>query len=323
MGRPIRHDRLSTDAFQAAFHARWSGLHDPHVRALAWLIFAPNLLEPDATQWHGKIATLPADGDAETWLHTLDLLPDELHAFLRIGPFERLGRYAEKLLAFYFQHQGRLVAHGLQVHDINNQTVGEFDFLLRGDSELVHWEFATKLYLMEGNRNGDCFVGPNLADTLQAKMRKILDRQLALSRHPAAQAVLPAAVSRAQALIKGWLFYRQGEVGAAQAGITANHCRGFWCTHAEIDFLEADCFVVLPRLSWLAPIQISTDNTLDRSTLRLALESHFAHDAMPLLVAQCRTKGTHAQETSRGFIVPNDWRSRAGQRAQRSCIAAE
>ena len=292
------------------------------MRALAWLIFAPNLLDPDAAQWHGKIATLPSDGDAEGWLHTLDMHPEELHAFLRIVPFERLGRYAEKLLAFYFQHKGKLVAHGVQVHDTNNQTVGEFDFLLRCDGDLVHWEFATKLYLMEGNRDGDCFVGPNLADTLQAKMRKILDRQLALSCHPAARAVLPAAISRAQALIKGWLFYRQGEVGAVQAGITANHCHGFWCTHAEVGFLEADCFVVLPRLSWLAPIQISTDNTLSRFTLLRELDAHFAGDAMPLLVALCQVNGHHAQEVSRGFIVPDDWRARAGQRAQRSCIAA-
>ena len=292
------------------------------MRALAWLIFSPDLLDPDATRWHGKIATLRVVGDAERWLHTLDSNPDELHAYLRIGPFERLGRYAEKLLAFYFRHNDKLVAHGVQVHDIHHQTVGEFDFLLRCSGDLVHWEFATKLYLMEGNQHGDCFVGPNLADTLQAKMRKILDRQLALSLHPEAQAVLPTEVVRAQALIRGWLFYRQGESNAAQSGVTANHCRGFWCTHAEVDSLQAACFVVLPRLSWLAPIQVNADNTLDRVTLLSELETHFARDAMPLLVAQCRSNGHLAQEVSRGFIVPNDWRARAGERAQRSCISA-
>jgi hypothetical protein len=319
---PIRCHRLSIESFQTAFHARWSGLRDPHVRALAWLIFAPDLLDPIAVQWAGKIATLPPDSDAERWLHALDMQPKELHAFLHIGPFERLGRYAEKLLAFYFQHQDKLVAHGVQVHDTHHQTIGEFDFLLRSGANLVHWEFATKLYLMEGNRDGDCFVGPNLADTLQAKMRKILDRQLALSLHPAAQALLPATVFSAQALIKGWLFYRQGEAGTLHAGVTPNHCRGFWCTHAEVDMLDAKSFTVLPRLSWLAPVQIEAQQTLDRSALLHQLAMHFANDAMPVLLAQCRIEGEIAQEISRGFIVPDDWRARAGQRAQRSCIAA-
>ena len=320
---PIRCHRLSIESFQVSFHARWSGLRDPHVRALAWLIFAPDLLDPKAAQWHGKITSLPLDPEAERWLHWLDLQPEALHGFLCIGPFERLGRYAEKLLAFYFQHQKRLVAHGVQVPDSNNQTVGEFDFLLRSGENLVHWEFATKLYLMEGNREGDCFIGPNLADTLQAKMRKILDRQLALSLHPAAQALLPATVFRAQALIKGWLFYRQGELGTQHAGVTLNHCRGFWCTHAEVNMLDAESFVVLPRLSWLAPIQIDAALALDRVALLHKLDAHFATDAMPVLLAQCRDKDGLAQEISRGFVVPNDWRMRAGQRAQRSCIAAQ
>lgn len=310
------------DSCQAQFHARWSGLRDPHARALAWLITAPDLLAADAAQWHGKIATLPPDPEAARWLHALDQNPAELHAFLHIGPFERLGRYAEKLLAFYFRHQGNLIAYGVQVHDKNQQTVGEFDFILRRGEEVVHWEFATKLYLMAGSEDSDCFVGPNLADTLQAKMGKILDRQLALSRHPAAAPFLPAPIADARALIKGWLFYREGDASAPNAGLLPDHCRGFWCTRLQAEQLEAECFVLLPRLSWLAPVQIDARQTLDRAQLLDALEHHFSADAMPLLLAQCRVDGPLAQEFSRGFIVPDDWRARAGERTQRACIIA-
>ena len=286
------------------------------------MITSPDLLAPDAQQWHGKIAILPPDPELASWLHALDRQAAELHAFLRIGPFERLGRYAEKLLAFYFQHQGRLVGHGIQVYDERHQTVGEFDFFLTSGDKVVHWEFATKLYLMAGSNEEDCFVGPNLTDTLQAKMRKILDRQLALSHHPAAAAFLPAAIAGAQALIKGWLFYRSDASAALHAGLTADHCRGFWCTHAEAGGLEAERFVLLPRLSWLAPLQVDASQTLDRAQLRSALDLHFSVDAMPLLVALCRVEGLVAQEASRGFIVPDDWRERAGERAQRACISA-
>lgn len=308
------------DSCQAQFHDRWSDLRDPHVRVLAWLITAPDLLAADAVQWRGKIATMPADPDAASWLHAMDSKPAELHAFLQIGPLERLGRYAEKLLAFYFRHLGNLVAHGVQVHDLNHQTIGEFDFILRNGEAVVHWEFATKLYLMAGAEDSDCFVGPNLADTLQAKMGKILDRQLALSQHPAAASFLPAPITEARALIKGWLFYRDGDTGAPHAGLHPDHCRGFWYTQAQSESLDAECFVLLPRLSWLAPVQVDIRETLNRTQLRHALVKHFAADTMPLLLAQCRLAGSLAQEISRGFIVPDDWRARAGERTQRACI---
>ncbi|MEO8598457.1 MAG: DUF1853 domain-containing protein, partial [bacterium] len=33
---------------QAGFHQRWGHLHDPHVRALAWLLSAPDMLDVQA-----------------------------------------------------------------------------------------------------------------------------------------------------------------------------------------------------------------------------------------------------------------------------------
>ena len=208
------------ESCQARFHQRWQHLSDPHVRALAWLLDAPDLLDPQAPQWRGLIATLAGVPDRQIadWLAALDVAPDALHAYLDIGPYTRLGRYAEKLMAFYFQHQGTLFAHGIQVRAGKNHTVGEFDFLLRQGDALLHWEFATKFYLLESSGVGleaDYFVGPNLADTLGAKMRKILDRQLSLAQHPAAQIHLPQAIAAAQALVKGWLFYHADDPHAS------------------------------------------------------------------------------------------------------------
>lgn len=313
---------LQSDRFQAVFHARWSGLHDPHVRALAWLLDAPDLLDPDAAQWHGKIATLTPAADLAPWLTALDRAPEDLHACLALRPYERLGRYAEKLLAFYFARQGMLVAHGVQVQAGKNQTIGEFDYLLRNAGRFEHWEFATKLYLLEGSADSDYFVGPNLADTLGTKMRKILERQLALGRHPDAQVHLPAPLDRACALIKGWLFYHGRDRPALALGVRPDHCRGFWCAHAEASELVAQCFMLLPRLLWLAPLQVSPEQTLGKAAMMAALTAHFALDPMPVLVSLLQVVDGVAQETSRGFIVPDDWRERAGQRAQRAFIAS-
>src|SRR5579864_3830769 len=77
-------------AFQAQFHQRWNHLNDPHVRALAWLLDAPDLLDLHAPQWQGKVAHIAAADDGEyqntaRWLEALDSEPEQrlaLHVFI-------------------------------------------------------------------------------------------------------------------------------------------------------------------------------------------------------------------------------------------------
>jgi uncharacterized protein len=291
---------------------------------LAWFLLAPDLLDTSASQWAAKIATLPTPmlHGVDDWLHDLDRHPETLHSYLDLQPFARLGRYAEKLMAFFLEQKGALFAHGVQVRAGKNSTIGEFDFLLRIDEQLIHWEFATKFYLLESSGAGDdadYFVGPNLADTLGAKMHKILDRQLLLSTHPAAQIHLPEPVSCAQALVKGWLFYPDDEsLHSSVFGTSAAHCRGFWCTLSETLNLSAECYVILPRLQWLAPAKLPVHQAMGMRGLQSYLEEHFVNDTMPVLVAQLEVNGDTAVEASRGFIVPDDWRTRAGQRVKLS-----
>ena len=311
---------LVVATFQADFFRQWGHLTDPHVRALAWLLDAPDLLDLQALQWRGKIATLSGTigPDIAEWLATLDRAPQALHAYLALQPFARLGRYAEKLMAFYFDHAQLLYAHGVQVRAGKNDTVGEFDFLLKHGSRLVHWEFATKFYLFESSGTGlesDYFVGPNLADTLGAKMRKIIDRQLMLAQHPAAQIHLPQPVVSAQALVKGWLFYHDNDpVSISSLGVLADHCHGFWCTQAELSRREAPAYAVLPRLSWLAPARLAVTLCLGQTALQEYLQRYFETDTMPVMVALMMPHGDHAIEMDRGFVVPDDWQERATHR---------
>jgi hypothetical protein len=320
-----------TATYQSRFHARWRELQDPHVRALAWLLESPDLLNPQAPQWHGQIASLSEQVPEEirSWLLSLDKAPSALHARLHLTPFTRLGRYAEALMAFYFERLGILAAYGVPVREGKERTVGEFDFLLRMPEGLVHWEFATKLYLLEASGKGqhvDYFVGPNLVDTLGAKIGKILHQQLKLAEHPSAQAILPQPLAGAQALVKGWLFYRDGDDDhdgrddelqrAAALGVSANHCRGFWITHGEMDDMGDGAYAILPRLQWLAPANMAVADTLDLNELQASLAEHFQHDSMPVLIAALTVEGDTAVEMKRGFIVPDDWQLRAGLRAR-------
>lgn len=304
-------------SYQAGFHRRWGHLRQDRVRALAWLLDSPDLLDAAAPAWAGRIATLgPVTPEVVDWLARLDQDPARLDAALGDKTYTRLGLYAEKLMAFYFAEQGRLVRHGLQVRASRNDTVGEFDFLLEhGPGALAHIEFATKFYLLDGGASNefDALVGPNLADSLGLKLRKVFERQLALGAHPAAQALLPLPVTQAQALVKGWLFYPSGSWPAMQ-GIAAGHCRGFWCALEELDEIPGEEFLVLPKLEWLAPIRAdSADPTMDRSRLATRLTEQFETSSTPVLVAILRHRDGRIEETDRGFIVPNDWRSRAAQ----------
>lgn len=305
--------------YQQQFHRRWGHLRDAQVRSLAWLLDAPDLLDASALQWQGRIASLAdvVDETVAAWLADLDDAPQALHAHLDMRPFSRLGRHAEKLLSFYLLHRGVLTAHGVQVRD-EGGTIGEFDFLLRLNGRLVHWEFATKFYLLESSGAGtdaDYFVGPNLADTLGAKMHKIFGRQLLLSLQPAAQAILPEPVARAQALVKGWLFYRGEEVWSSSLhGTAPMHWRGFWCALDEMGNRSAERYAILPRLQWLAPARLPLHQTMTLAQLSSHLSAYFAHDTMPVMVACMAEEDDEAIEIDRGFVVPNDWQLRAGQR---------
>ncbi|MBD8531109.1 MULTISPECIES: DUF1853 family protein [unclassified Massilia] len=306
-------------SYQHDFHRRWGHLRRARVRALAWLLDSPDLLDAAAPHWQGRIAsTGSVTPEVARWLAGLDHDPAPLDAALGARVYTRLGLYAEKLMAFYFQQQGRLVAHGLQIRANRNDTVGEFDFLLdAGPDALEHIEFATKFYLLQGEagQEFDALVGPNLADSLGAKMRKIFGRQLELGAHPAAQPLLPRPVTAARALVKGWLFYPSGS-WPAMSGITAGHCRGFWCALGELGTLGADAFMVLPKLQWLAPFRSVQDvAVMNAAQLHAALEAQFETNAAPVLVAVVRAAPGLVEEVERGFIVPNDWRARAEARS--------
>ncbi|MBB5366941.1 MULTISPECIES: DUF1853 family protein [unclassified Janthinobacterium] len=301
----------AADRFQQGFESRWGHLTHPHVRALAWLLDSPDLLDPASPHWSGRIASLgPLTPAVASWLAALQ--DDHSPLATALGPkfYSRLGLYAEKLLAFYFEQHGLLQVHGLQVQVNRNDTVGEFDFLLHDGNALLHWEFATKFYLLEGRPDPGIFnhlIGPNLADTLGLKMRKIIDKQLALSRHPAALSLLTQPVASAQALVKGWLFYEHGEVSPMD-GISSEHGHGFWCTAAQLP--QDQRYVILPKLQWLAPYKGLEEEVFDAAALR----KHLAELPQPVLVAAVEHIDGWEVEQSRGFIVPENWTAQAAAR---------
>ncbi|HEY1149640.1 MAG TPA: DUF1853 family protein [Pseudoduganella sp.] len=326
----------ASTTYQARFRRTWGHLTRPHVRALAWLLDSPDLLDRQSPYWQNQIATLgPITPQVANWLADLDADPSPIELALGNRFYSRLGLYAEKLMAFYFAHQGVLAAHGLQVRAARNETVGEFDFLLREDGLMRHIEFATKFYLLDGPPDPGKFnhlVGPNLADTLGLKMRKIFEHQLQLAQHPAALALLSEPVALAQALVKGWLFYEEGREWPIE-GVSPDHCRGHWRTLSAQATAIGEQFVVMPRLQWLAPLKIAaarpapdatqlppTPAPLSRDALLQTLAEKFAADTSPVMVATVEEEGGWLVEVERGFVVPDDWRTRARVRRESGAL---
>ena len=71
------------DHYQRRFERRWGHLTRPHVRALAWLLDAPDLLDPASPYWNGQIASLgPVTSDVAAWLDALQTDPAPLDCAL-------------------------------------------------------------------------------------------------------------------------------------------------------------------------------------------------------------------------------------------------
>lgn len=274
----------------------------PAVRDLAFLLSAPSPWRSGADIPPQRL--LGADGPA--LLQALDADPAELQHWLARQPTRRLGHYAERLLSFWFRLAPHieLVASNLPVRGPDGRTVGEFDFLLRLDGQPLHLEAASKFYLQLG-RSADTLTGPSLRDAWALKAHK-LQTQLRLSRHPAAQAVLPEGFAGCAvgARLSGWLFHAQGTSPEPPPGALPLYGQ-YWPLRGDWPALNADSrWAWLPRLSWLAPAHLSREHTADAAELRARLEQAEA----PQLLAELQPgPDGDWHEVARGFAVPPGW----------------
>lgn len=90
-----------------------------------------------------------------------------------------LGKYAERLLLHYFIHSDtiQLLANNIQLNE-NQKTIGELDFILQKNSELLHIEVALKFFIERFGKTEEDLIGPNGKDTWINKKQKLLQQQL-------------------------------------------------------------------------------------------------------------------------------------------------
>lgn len=250
------------------------------MRELRWLLLSPPLLDTAPGAYSAQVQQFSAEERERivAWLDAVERAPQGLQALLeavnaapvRTGssarpqrpPSPRLGRRAERLLAFFLQHgpTHRLVASNIplqqQAPDGSRSTRGEIDFLLRdARGQGWHWELAVKFFLCTATgpvATAADFIGPDRAESFDHKLSKLFERQLRHLPPPPwdSEAWTPAACTR------GRLFYRLGQSVPVTAGVHPDHLQGRWigsdCLH-EVPAAEQPVWHAVSRYDWMCP----------------------------------------------------------------------
>ena len=174
-----------------------------------------------------------------------------------------------------------------------------------------HWEIAVKFYLYHPGDNaaGSHFVGPNVKDTFEKKMRRLFDFQLPLS-----QTHFPE-VDRRQAFVKGMIFYHLDHSFPEQLPekLSPTHEQGSWLHLSELSRLTAQHgelrFLIREKPDWLSAALCSKtgDRLLSFKALQQHLETHFQQNHRPILISALHCQQSVYSEVDRVFIVSESW----------------
>ena len=250
-----------------ALDALWWRLTDPDVRALASLLTAPPL-------WHSgrELPVRELLGEQGfRFLLALDQQPGQLQAALAVeAPFhQRLGYYAESLLAFWFVHapHSRLLARNIRWQNLNGGQ-GELDFAVVLNGRPYHVELTCKYY---GDADADPaqMAGLNPRDKLIDKAAK-LQRQLAgLSYLPEPTPWQAAGFEPNQvqsvSIVRGMGFAAAGRV-FRQAPLNLYGWHGLYMA-PQTEAASADpqrLYYLLPRMALLAPARVCEEACLKK-----------------------------------------------------------
>ena len=313
-------------------------LKNRHVRDLAWACFSPPLLHTQklADDQHNVAnCGLSLTSARRIWLQQLDQNPGALVEFLEQKNHTRLGLYFEQLWHFFLQQDPDidLVAHNLPVRE-KGRTLGEFDclYFCHHRQRHYHLELAVKYFLAhESATNGgttrawQAWLGPNCRDRLDLKVEHMLQRQIRLSEHPAAQALLaPLGIESltGEVEIKGWLFANGAMETLPPRGHNAARPLQRWLPVNTLQTFISEQpfsgFAVLPRLHWLTPALRQNIEVMSVTDAQEHVSRHFDSTIRPLLVAAF---GESDLELERFFVTDPEWPNLEGGVSDQPVIA--
>ncbi len=96
----------------------------------------------------------------------------------------RLGKYIERFVSHQLSESTsiRIIAENIQIQE-GKHTLGELDFLITQNGQIIHIETIYKFYLYDpqyATNELECWIGPNRKDSLVEKLHKLQEKQLPL-----------------------------------------------------------------------------------------------------------------------------------------------
>lgn len=292
---------------------------------LAWVIASPPLLQNinHLKLFFDKDYYFNEYNKFENKLRELDKDPTELTKHIEERNTHLLGKYFESLVEYWLRESNdkKLLAHNLQVFKGRN-TIGEFDFVYRDltDGKVYHLECAGKFYIAHKNISDHSnFIGPNSIDTLERKVKKIVDEQISLADTAEGKETLFVEGVNEKVIpkifLKGYLFYYADllfeNIFIPPESSDPDHLKGWWISAKDIDYFfsrRKSEWIIVDRIDWISKVILyNTENVLSNSELIDKLKSYFKSNTYPLLIAELEEYGNYHQEISRGFVVANTW----------------
>lgn len=263
-------------------------------------------------------------GDRWFSSHEVDWL-EELRPPANLQRF-RLGRHFEQLVGAWVQHHHdwQILKRNLQVFSAD-RTIGEFDLIVKSGETTEHWELAIKFYLAtDSGRHLSQWYGPNPEDRFDGKYTRLTTHQLTLARQSAARATLidsDIRIDAARGFIKGRLFYPYLKFFDASLKspdeVNPGHEHGWWMSIQELNSrteLQNTRFAILRKIDWLSPITSAYPiETLGYTDLIHLVETGMSDYSIHVAILD-----EQGFETSRGFIVSQQWLDYVAQDKQRA-----
>lgn len=282
---------------------KWiNSLETESLRKVTYLLCSPNLKNESISSDIHYQEFIPKEG-GQFGLDYYDQLDvHDLKALESISTATALGRYAERLLAAWFNLNPNfdLLANNLQLVKAK-ETVGEIDFLLweKQAEKAVHAEFALKYYLAHTENGQQLFTGPKGRDTFARKAKKLTEHQLLLSSEY--HNLLPSSVREftfeSRLILKGVLFYP----------FDTNRTGDLWLKYSErvkLEKLNDFQFYLLPkRKDWIFPFDKNLKiAAVTPSNMSREIETY--QDRLPLMISYENEK---TGELARMIIVADSW----------------
>lgn len=170
----------------------------------------------------------------------------------------RLGKYVERFVAYQYEQDAdiEIIDQNIQIQE-DKRTLGEIDFLIRKNEQVIHVETVYKFYLYHHSSIEElhCWVGPNRKDSLIEKLDKLQDKQLPIIHTSPCQEYLQSLHISSHDIIQQVYFKAQLFVPYASDVIFEQLNKecvvGFYLREKELSNFKDSKFYIPSKKDWL------------------------------------------------------------------------